>query len=349
MSAQSVQKDEENIYKFTKSLYYPDVTKITFESDVSVAWWTIGEDPIEDYKLKWQKGNTYKFPNGKSISRGQLSKYPDLLKQFNDIKPTYLEFIIEFDAKSQGAFGNRNLSVKVNTNGIIIPDENKNPPFSMPESRSWQQFLNSNSFMSADELSMLWRDPNTILSVKDLRLRSIEWPNFLFANIYEEYKRRTGKPLSQKEKNDLREDDPSVNSDWATGKDIENITQNKVVKTNTYQKKKSTKTKNKTSINGKLTGKIEKYSAKGRWNQTVYGLKINGKIIVPARFKYLYDIEDGRASVREVIKIYESTCRTPFQDKSEKLCKIDVYDGIINMKGEWISKKLKTFPTRIKF
>ncbi|WP_113664307.1 hypothetical protein [Pedobacter nanyangensis] len=69
---------------------------------LKVDWWALFGEPTEQYQFEWISSGYYDitFDNGKGkivsakINKGDLTKYPDLLKRFNNLAPTEMEFEI---------------------------------------------------------------------------------------------------------------------------------------------------------------------------------------------------------------------------------------------------------------
>lgn len=67
---------------------------------VGVEWWTLLGEPIELYQVAWYSSGTYRFKDGRSLSRSQLEKYPDLVKRFEAVRPLDIE--LRFSGKFNG-------------------------------------------------------------------------------------------------------------------------------------------------------------------------------------------------------------------------------------------------------
>ena len=62
--------------------------------DITIHWRTLLGEPIEKYDFTWY--STGKFViGGKTITKGMLSKYPDLLKRFNNLSPYRVWVFVE--------------------------------------------------------------------------------------------------------------------------------------------------------------------------------------------------------------------------------------------------------------
>lgn len=64
---------------------------------LGIEWWTLLGEPVEIYSILWNSTNSYKIEvDGvvKTISKEQVTKYPDLLKRFNNIRPYKIDLIV---------------------------------------------------------------------------------------------------------------------------------------------------------------------------------------------------------------------------------------------------------------
>lgn len=59
-----------------------------------VDWWTLFE-PTENYIFQWESSGSYEV-NYRKVNRSELSKYPDLLKRFDALKPLDIQFEIDW-------------------------------------------------------------------------------------------------------------------------------------------------------------------------------------------------------------------------------------------------------------
>ena len=64
--------------------------------DLNVQWWTLLGEPLEYYDIKWTARDKYEIDN-KFVYRNKLEKYPDLLKRFDNLRPTKLSIRITGD------------------------------------------------------------------------------------------------------------------------------------------------------------------------------------------------------------------------------------------------------------
>lgn len=58
--------------------------------NLTIQWWAFSGEPMEYYEFNWTANNYFKIDDTK-IERQKLSKYPDLLKRFDMLKPSNME------------------------------------------------------------------------------------------------------------------------------------------------------------------------------------------------------------------------------------------------------------------
>ena len=76
---------------------YDDETGMMKDFTLKLQWWTLLGEPIEIYGFLWNTTGSYSVEidgSKKSISRTQLSKYPDLVKRFDNIRPNKVDLFI---------------------------------------------------------------------------------------------------------------------------------------------------------------------------------------------------------------------------------------------------------------
>jgi hypothetical protein len=70
---------------------------------LKVKWWGLLGQPVESYSLKWRMSDYINVPStNATLSRSMLSKYPALLKRFNNLKPHDIQLKIWFGISNNG-------------------------------------------------------------------------------------------------------------------------------------------------------------------------------------------------------------------------------------------------------
>ena len=74
---------------------YPKHQSFMKSTELQVEWWGLSGSPIYYYKFKWQIQENINFFDPEhgnvSLRRSELQKYPDLVKRFDDLRPTDIE------------------------------------------------------------------------------------------------------------------------------------------------------------------------------------------------------------------------------------------------------------------
>lgn len=77
----------------TGTLNEVDETKLLKGFDLAIQWWTLLGEPIEYYDFRWFASDHYKL-DGRRIFRSDLEKYPDLLKRFDNLRPSEISILL---------------------------------------------------------------------------------------------------------------------------------------------------------------------------------------------------------------------------------------------------------------
>ncbi|PLX01875.1 MAG: hypothetical protein C0595_13090 [Marinilabiliales bacterium] len=69
-----------------------DRTELVEQITLGIEWWTLLKEPTYKYLFRWRKGSrVFSSAYTTYLSESLLQKYPDLLKRYNQLKPTYIE------------------------------------------------------------------------------------------------------------------------------------------------------------------------------------------------------------------------------------------------------------------
>ncbi|MFK5854764.1 MAG: hypothetical protein QM503_01450 [Bacteroidota bacterium] len=68
-----------------------DRTGLVKEIHINIELWTLLKEPIEKYLFRWKRGSSVTSSDYTVLSKSSLAKYPDLLKRYNNLKPTNVE------------------------------------------------------------------------------------------------------------------------------------------------------------------------------------------------------------------------------------------------------------------
>ncbi len=68
-----------------------DRTGLVKEIHINIELWTLLGEPIEKYLFRWKRGSSITSTDFTTLSESTLSKYPDLLKRYNSLRPRNIE------------------------------------------------------------------------------------------------------------------------------------------------------------------------------------------------------------------------------------------------------------------
>jgi hypothetical protein len=94
---------------------------------LQVDWWLLFNEPTEQYEFQWVSSGKYDIqftdskgkPVATTITKAQLEKYPDLLKRFNALQPTDMQFEIKWRIGDQTKADNDAFQKKYKLMGSI--------------------------------------------------------------------------------------------------------------------------------------------------------------------------------------------------------------------------------------
>ena len=73
-----------------------DRSNLVKELTLGIEWWTLLKEPVEKYLFRWKKGSSvWSQKHMISINEKNLGRYPDLLKKFQGLKPSFIEIQID--------------------------------------------------------------------------------------------------------------------------------------------------------------------------------------------------------------------------------------------------------------
>lgn len=209
-------------------------------------WWTLLGDPVEKYGFKWLTSGYYEVmyeEKGqmvtKSISRGDLVKYPDLLKKFDRIEPLNVDVEINFSSGNiddrkyydfrkkyniltdLGSAGYK-ASYTIKSLGVhyLFAPSGEDAPFIIPTMAvgGWPDFLNvekkdEERTKRNIELFRLGQD----LIIHSFKITDLEWqfsPFIEIAKQFERYEKKEDSPKEQAEKAALADESDGGDSFW---------------------------------------------------------------------------------------------------------------------------------------
>jgi hypothetical protein len=188
---------------------------IMSEAALAIDWWVLFGEPAEQYLFTWKARDYYQIVLPDSgggtrvhpINKSMLNKYPDLLVRFEALKPTEIEFEIEWtlgdtdfyyatERTFGSTYGTRNkFKTKVLSSNILIETSGKTP-FSVPGIRQGkgEEFLGLDKDFPKDKLKLIMQQFATSKShnILDVKVTKIKWPvgeMKAIAELYEKYEK----------------------------------------------------------------------------------------------------------------------------------------------------------------
>ncbi len=305
-------------------------------------WWTLMGEPIEIYSTKWESTQHYSVPgtNGaRQISRYELSKYPDLLKRFDNLQPIKMTIELSGSASGNVKLGDKYFNDNINLFGEQSPIFSKCFRYTIENHKlllcksdqvcndivagspkTWSEFILwdgsyikpgggcgsyiSNQITDNKHLKHLF-DLTKELSIS-ARIKSIEWPEYemnAIIDLYEKYEKGdlSPKQILEKEKEGKKKLYTDNNNDfWSVPDDV--------INDNNYEIK---------SKNGK------------------YGVvnKETNKTLIPFNYDKILEYKNGVA----IVKINDTKTESfDFEYCSDIL--VTFYTkGVVNADGSWLN------------
>ena len=188
------------------------------EATLQIDWWSLLGEPVSSDRFFWKTSGWYvvRYTDKKSgkvgtstVSRTVLAKYPDLLKRFDAIAPSNIDFEVDFSLASLSDKDYQAFRKKYNmleTIGAAAPHLNSTftspvkgvqmlffrsdkMPFNAPGSPSWNEFLSLSNEYDKNKLRMIvdyWRYARE-LRIRSFRVVRMKWPLGEFKAIAEKF------------------------------------------------------------------------------------------------------------------------------------------------------------------
>ena len=169
---------------------------------LSYALWSLVQEPVHDYIFSWdwQPGNhtVGKGPKGNAITTGDLAKYPDLVQQFDAVKPISVTLMadIEFYDAQNRRYGLGRMKVYPDLIGAAGVKETLH----VPGSPKWEDYFQyeyndavlHNNIGTADRATRnkkLFQEATSVKLVQP-KITAVEWPEGELNLIAGEFTRR---------------------------------------------------------------------------------------------------------------------------------------------------------------
>ncbi len=215
--------------KNIKGVVSYDPNELMSSFQIGFEWWTLMGEPLEIYEFKWNSINSFRV-DGEILNRVALTKYPDLLKRFDALKPSSISVIINGMAEGRGVEVKRGMipeyssylshydtykkdgqsydkyllykefNRKINSHKLIIEEAGKVGKDLVPGSPSWADYIEfrhrsgnwSNNEERAKVTKHLFKLSSELKQIKAIATE-ITWPLGEMKSIlakYKEYEKR---------------------------------------------------------------------------------------------------------------------------------------------------------------
>lgn len=193
-------------------------TMNNFMSDAALAidWWTLFGEPAEQYGFVWKARNYYEIivpastgggsTEVKTVSKSNLSKYPDLLMRYEALKPTEVALEIEwgfgvtdgdiFDQTGYSFisyYGTQNKFKTAISSANILTEPSGKSPFAVPGIRpgKGEAFLGLPNDFPKDKVKLLMQlfATTKYFYITQVNITKIKWPITEMRNIAELYEK----------------------------------------------------------------------------------------------------------------------------------------------------------------
>lgn len=332
------------------------INGIMSDAAIAIDWWTLFGEPAEQYLFTWKAKDFYEITSldatgsstiKRTVNKNDLKKYPDLLLRYENIKPSEIEFEIQWGLEDRDVFsltgmsftsyyGVRNsFKTKVSSANILIETSGKTP-FGVPGIRqgNGEAFFGLEKNFPKDKLKSLMQlfTKAPYQYINAVIVTKIKWPvgeMKAIADKYDQYERGEATPSpTQIINEELRKNQnlPTYNNnDFWGDADEDNI------------KKLEIFSDQNSMIGIKTNGKITYQRAR-----TGYFTEL---IKIPKAKKYFIDVSINDAPItNRLVKIIDNNGRIKVLDKIP-----NIFDFRIMDNGDlFVYKNLNSF-TKIKY
>lgn len=197
------------------------INGIMSDAALAIDWWTLFGEPAEQYLFTWKAKDYYEIVSldatgsntiKRTVYKNDLTKYPDLLLRYENIKPTEIEFEIQWGLEDKDVFDKTGMSfisyygvknsfkTKVSSASILIEPSGKTP-FGVPGIRQGkgEAFLGLEKNFPKDKLQglmqMFTKAPYQYINA--VIVTKIKWPVSemkAIADKYDQYERGEATP-----------------------------------------------------------------------------------------------------------------------------------------------------------
>lgn len=172
---------------------------------LGIQWWEFLGEPMEYYSFKWEATQVIQIDFGTFLKRSDLDKYPDLLKRFDNIRPSHLELGLSASQDLNSSY--RNIKYNLEDWQILyakagVQSKNLSPgsPETWNEFWKWDWDMQKHFNIATDKFKALSIEERKKIT-SELRnkfrqcnslnvsvyIKDIKWPKSEINGIYEAY------------------------------------------------------------------------------------------------------------------------------------------------------------------
>ncbi|MFT4661038.1 MAG: hypothetical protein ACI8XB_001309 [Patiriisocius sp.] len=172
---------------------------------LGIQWWEFLGEPMEYYSFKWEATQVIQIDFGTFLKRSDLDKYPDLLKRFDNIRPSHLELGLSASQDLNSSY--RNIKYNLEDWQILytkagVQSKNLSPgsPETWNEFWKWDSDMQKNYNIETEKFKTLSEEEQKKIT-RELRtkfrqctslnvsvyIEDIKWPKSEINGIYEAY------------------------------------------------------------------------------------------------------------------------------------------------------------------
>jgi len=172
---------------------------------LGVQWWEFLGEPMEYYSFKWEATQVIQIDFGTFLKRSDLDKYPDLLKRFDNIRPSHLELGLSASQDLKSSYRNikynlEDWQILYTKAGVLSKNLSPGSPETWNEFWKWDWDMQKNYNIETEKFKTLSEEEQKKIT-RELRtkfrectslnvsvyIKDIKWPKSEINSIYEAY------------------------------------------------------------------------------------------------------------------------------------------------------------------
>jgi hypothetical protein len=216
---------------------------------LGVQWWEFLGEPMEYYSFKWEATQVIQIDFGTFLKRSDLDKYPNLLKRFDNIRPSHLELGLSASQDLNSSYGNikynlEDWQILYTKAGVLSKNLSPGSPETWNEFWKWDWDMQKNYNIETEKFKTLSEEEQKKIT-RELRtkfrqctslnvsvyVKDIKWPKSEINGIYEaylQYEKGEKKPspieeVAEAEKEIANETPYTEDDFWGEVSDIEEL------------------------------------------------------------------------------------------------------------------------------